>query len=238
MANDHPHTGPESSRRAVAGGGSASTGAAAHRPALPKRTSVGAALLLVFTAFTVIVVLLLFVILPIRDGKKARDSATETYRELHSMSYTAVWKIDGEISSVQTSMNGELSLLESGLWSLGLDAGSLAYDVGADSRPGVGELEDTIDARGDELSEIRHSFDARFNQLRDSVAARLGEFEDATGAAQDDNWDESRRRHSRNMRIVMVWMWSLLAFLLASGLAGLWMSWREYRAQAKPASGM
>ena len=88
--------------------------------------------------------LLLLVVLPIWDEMKARDGDGETFSELHSMSSAAVWKIDGEISSAQWSVDGELYSLDSGLWSLGSDAGSLAYDFGTDSRPRVREFNDAI----------------------------------------------------------------------------------------------
>ena len=55
---------------------------------------VGAALVLLVVA----VLLLVMVVLPLRDGKKSWDSAGETYRELHSMSYAAGWRTDPPVS--------------------------------------------------------------------------------------------------------------------------------------------
>lgn len=236
MTADQPHTSPESSEQAPAA-------VPGVRPS--DRSSAGterlwviATPLGVITVLTVIAFLLLLVVLPIWDGMKARDGDWETFSELHSVSSEAGWRIDSEISSVQASVDGELYSLDSGLWSLGSDASSLAYDVGADSRPRVREFKDAIDAHRDELRGVRRSVDARFDQLRDSVAATLGELEDATGAARDDDWDESSRRYDRDARIIEGWLWAIFAVLSASVLAGLWVSWRDYRALAKPAGGM
>lgn len=245
MATDHPHTSPESSEQVPASGADSENAPVAVPSVQPSdRSSAGTQWLWVITplgvitVLTVVAFLLLLVVLPIWDGMKARDGDWETFSELHSMSSAAVWSIDSEISSVQWSVDGELYALDSGLWSLGSDAGSLAYDVGADSGPIVREFKDAIDAHRDELRRVRRSVDARFDQLRDSVAVRLGELEDATDAARDDDWDESSRRYDRDARIIEAWLWSMLAVLLAAGLAGMWVSWREYRAQAKPAGGM
>lgn len=236
MTADQPHTSPESSEQAPAA-------VPGVRPS--DRSSAGterlwviATPLGVITVLTVVAFLLLLVVLPIWDGMKARDGDWETFSELHSVSSEAGWRIDSEISSVQASVDGELYSLDSGLWSLGSDAGSLAYDVGVDSRPRVREFKDAIDAHRDELRGVRRSVDARFDQLRDSVAARLGELEGATGAARDDDWDESSRRYDRDARIIEGWLWAIFAVLSASVLAGLWVSWRDYRASAKPAGGM
>ena len=195
-----------------------------------------AALVLIVGA--VVALLLVLVVFPIWDGMKARDGAWETYSELHSMSYEAGWKIDSEIRSVQASLDGDLSGLDSGLWSVGFDLGSLAYDVGAESRPRVQELEDAMGARRGELRQLRRSADARFEQLRDSVEARLGGLEEAADAALDDHWDNSSRRFSRDGWIVLGWFGALAAVLLGLSLVGLWMSWRDYRALARPAGGM
>lgn len=56
---------------------------------------------LLLLGVTAVALLLLLVVLPIRDGTKASDSAWETYSELRSMSYEAGWKIDSEMYSVQ-----------------------------------------------------------------------------------------------------------------------------------------
>lgn len=197
----------------------------------------GTACLLVLSV-TAVALLLLLVVLPIRDGMKATDSAWQTYSELHSMSYEAGWKIDSEIYSVQASLDGDLSALESGLWSVGFDLGSLAYDVGPESRPSVQELEAAVDARRDELRQLRRSVDTRFDQFRDSVEARLGGVEEAADAALDDHWDDSSRRFSRNGRILMGWSGALIAVVLGLGLVELWMSWRDRRALAQPTEGM
>lgn len=236
MTTDQPHTSPESSEQAPA----------AVPDVWPSdRSSAGigrlwviATPLGVIAVLTVVAFLLLLVVLPVWDGMKARDGDWETFSELHSMSSAEGWRIDSEISSVRTSVDGELYSLDSGLWSLGSDAGSLAYDVGADSRPRVWEFKDAIDAQRDELLGVRRSVDARFDELRDSVAARLGELEDATGAARDVDWDESSRRYDRDARIIEGWLWAIFVVLSASVLAGLWVSWRDYRALAKPAGGM
>ena len=236
MTTDQPHTSPELSEQApaaVPGVRPSDRGSAGTEWFWVIATPLG-----VITVLSVVVFLLLLVVLPIWDGMKARDGDWETFSELHSMSSAAGWKIDSEISTVQASVDGELYSLDSGLWSLGSDAGSFAYGVGADSRPRVREFKDAIDAHRYELRGARRSVDARFDQLRDSVTASLGELEDATGAAQDDDWDESSRRYDRDARIFEVWLWSILAVLLAFGLAGIWVSWREYRALAKPAGGM
>ncbi len=236
MTTDQPHTSPELSEQApaaVPGVRPSDRGSAGAEWSWVIATPLG-----VITVLTVVVFLLLLVVLPIWDGMKARDGDWETFSELHSMSSAAGWKIDSEILSAQASVDGELYSLDSGLWSLGSDVGSFAYDVEADSRPRVREFKDAIGAHRDELRGARRSVDARFDQLRDSVAARLGELEDATGAARDDDWDESSRRYDRDARIFEVWLWAILAVLSASVLAGLWVSWRDYRALAKPAGGM
>ena len=245
MTADQPHTSSESSEQAPAAGADSENARVAVPSVQPSdRSSAGTEWLWVIvtplgviTVLTVVAFLLLLVVLPIWDGMKARDGDWETFSELHSMSSAAAWRIDSEIYSVGRSVDGELYSLDSGLWSLGSDAGSLAYDVGADSRPRVREFKDAIDAHRDELRGVRRSVGVRFDQLRDGVAARLGELEDATGAARDDDWDESSRRYDRDGWIFEGWLWSMLAVLLASGLAGMWVSWRNYRALAKPAGG-
>ena len=193
---------------------------------------------LLLLGVTAAALLLLFVVLPIWDAMRARDGAWETYSELHSMSYEAGWKVDSAINSVQASLDGDLSSLDSGLWSVGFDLGSLAYEVEAESRPRVQELEGAIGARRDELRQLRRLADARFDQLRDRVEARLGGIEDAADAALDDHWDDSSRRFSRNDRIVMGWLGTLVAVFLALGLAGLWLAWRDSRALAHTAGRM
>ena len=197
----------------------------------------GIACLLVL-GVTAVALLLLLVVLPIRDGNKARDSAWQTYSELHSMSYEAGWRIDSEIYSAQGSLHGDLSALDSGLWSVGFDLGSLAYDVGPESRPGVQELEAAMDARRDELRQLQRSADARFDQLRESVEARLGGLEEAADAAMDDHWDDSSWRFSRDGRILMGWLGALVAVAVGRGAVGLWMSRRDRRAVAESAQGM
>ena len=195
------------------------------------------AFLLLFGGPAVVALLLLLVVLPVRDGMKARDSAQETYGELRSMSYAARWETRSEIGSVRSSLDSDLSSLDSGLWSVGFDLGSLAHDVGADSRSRVRELEDAIDARRDELRQLRRSADAQFERLRDSVDARLGELEGAADSALDGHWDESSRRYSRNMRIVMAALGATTVVLLAFGLAGLWISRLSRRDLAQPVAG-
>ena len=212
--------------------GAGSPGAPSYQRAVPD-----GAYLLALVGPSAAALLLLLVVLPIRDGTKARDSARETYSGLHSMSYAAVWEVDSEIHAVQASLDGDLYSLDSGLWSLGLDASSLAYDVGTDTRPRVRELEKAVDARRDELRQIRRSADAQFEQLRDSVDARLTEIEDAADAALDKDWDESSRRFSRDTRIVMAALGATAAVLLAFWLAGLWISRLSRRDLAQPVAG-
>ena len=178
---------------------------------------------------TVVALLLLFVVFPVRDGGKARDAARETYFELASLSRTARWETEGEIRSVHTSLNSDLYSFDSGLWSVGLDLGSLTYDVGVGAGPRVRELEDAVDARRDEFSGLRSSADARFGQLQAGVEERLSELEEAADAALDDHWDESSRRFSRNMWILMVCLWATAAVVVAFGLLGVWGSWRDSR---------
>ena len=100
---------------------------------------------------------------------------------------------------------------------MGFDLGSLAYDVGPESSPSVKELEAAVDARRDELRQLRRSADARLDQFRDNVKARLGGLEEAADAALDDHWDDSSQRFSRNWRILMGWFWALLAVVLGLG---------------------
>lgn len=203
-----------------------------------ERGSADVVLLVLIGAPAVVALVLLLVILPILDGRKAQDSAGETYSEMHSMSYTAGWETDGEIRSVQASLHSDLSSLDSGLWSVGFDLGSLAYDVEAESRPRVRELEDAVDARRAELRQIRHSADARFDELRDSVEARLSGFEDAADAALDDHWGESSRQFSRDTRIILGALGFMVVVGLVFGSAGLWLNWRDSRALARQAEGM
>ena len=185
----------------------------------------------------ILTLLLLWMILPIGDGSRPHDSAPETYSELRSMSYSAGWKTDSEIYSVQASLDRDLYSLDSGLWSVGLDLGSLAYDVGSESRPRVRELEDAVDAHRDELRQFRRSVDARFDELRDSVEARFGGIEDAADAALDDHWAESRRR-SRSLRTLLGPWWFLGISIVVAVLVGWWAHWRESRALAQPAEGI
>ena len=222
---------------AVAGIPDTTAGALATRRMASGWGASGIACLLLL-GVTAVALLLLLVVLPIRDGMKASDSAWETYSELHSMSYEAGWKIDSEIYSLQASLGGDLSALDSGLWSVGFDLGSFAYDVGPESRPRVQELEAAMDARRDELRQLQRSADARFDEFRDSVEARLGGLEEAADAALDDHWDDSSRRFSRNGRILMGWFLALVAVVLGLGLVELWVSWRDRRALAQPTEGM
>lgn len=187
---------------------------------------------------TVVALLLLLVIFPIWDGKKARVSARETFGELHSLSYTAGWEVDSEIYSAQASLESDLASVDSGLWSVGFNLGSLASDVGAESRPAVRELEGAIGASRNELRLLRSSVGARFDQLRDGVEARLGGIEQTADAALDDEWDDSSRRFSRDTRIVLGWMSMLVSVPLVYGLVLLWAGWRESRAVAQPDGGM
>ena len=212
--------------------GAGSPGAPSYQRAVPD-----GAFLLALIGPPAVALLLLLVVLPIRDGTKARDSARETYGELHSMSYAAGWEARSEIGSVRSSLDSDLSSLDSGLWSVGSGLGPLAHDVGVDSRPRVRELEDAIDARRDELRQLRRSADAQFEQLQDSVEARFGELEGAADAALDGHWDESGRRFSRDTRIVLAALGATAAVLLAFWLAGLWISRLSRRDLAQPVAG-
>ena len=195
------------------------------------------AFLLLLGGPAVVALLLFLAVLPVRDGMKARDSAQQTYGELHSMSYAARWETDSEINSVRASLDSSLTSLDYGLWSVGLDLGSLAHDVGADSRSRVRELEDAIDAYNDEIRQLRRSADAQFERLQDSVDARLGELEGAADSALDGHWDESSRRYSRDMRIVTAALGATAVVLFAFGLAGLWISRLSRRDLAQPVAG-
>lgn len=220
----------------VAEGSDRRGGALAPRGTALERGS-AAVVIVLLVGLPIVVVFMLLVILPILDGKKSDDSAWETYNELHSMSYRAGWETDSEIRSVQASVDSGLSSLDSGLWPVSLDLGSLAYDVGSESRPRVRELEDAVNAHQDELRQFRRSVDARFDELRASVEARLDGLEDATDGARDDHWDESSRRFDRDGRIIMGALWYILIVFLVTGLTGIWVSWRDYRALAQPAEG-
>ena len=211
--------------------------APAGRATAFERGSAEAVLPLLVGLAAILTLLLLAMILRTRDGSESHDSAPETYSELRSMSYSAGWKTDSEIYSVQASLDRDLYSLDSGLRSVGLDLGSLAYDVGSESRPRVREVEDAVDAHRDELRQFRRSVDARFDELRDSVEARLGGIEDAADAALDDHWAESRRR-SRNSRTFLGPWWFLGIGTVVSVLVGWWAYWRESRALAQPAEGM
>ncbi len=195
------------------------------------------ALLVLLIGPAVVAFVLLLVVLPIRDGKKDGDSARETYSNLQSLTYSARWRIDSEINEVRRGLASDLYSLDSALWSVGLDLGSLTYDLGADSRPRIRELEGQVDASRDEVDRLRLSADARFERLQDSVDARLGELEGVVDSAVDSQWDESTRRFSRNMRIVTGTLWVIGASFFAMAIAGLWASWRDSRARTQPAAG-
>lgn len=192
-------------------------------------------LLLIGTAAVAFV--LVMIVLPIRDGKRDGDSARETYSNLQSLTYSARWRTDSEIRDVRRGLDSDLYSLDSALWSVGLDLGSLTYGLGADSRPRIRELEGQVDASRDEVDRLRHSADARFERLQDSVDARLGELEGVADGAMDAHWDESSRRFSRNMRIVIGVLWVIAAGFLAMVIAGLWATWRDSRARTQPAAG-
>ena len=195
------------------------------------------ALLVLLIGPAVVAFVLLLIVLPIRDGKKDGDSARETYNNLQSLTYSARWRIDSEINEVRRGLASDLYSLDSALWSVGLDLGSLTYDLGADSRPRIRELEGQVDASRDEVDRLRLSADARFERLQDSVDARLGELEGVADGAMDAHWDESSRRFSRNMRIVTGTLWVIGASFFAMAIAGLWASWRDSRARTQPAAG-
>lgn len=195
------------------------------------------ALLVLLIGPAVVAFVLLLVVLPIRDGKKDGDSARETYNNLQSLTYSARWRIDSEINEVRRGLASDLYSLDSALWSVGLDLGSLTYDLGADSRPRIRELEGQVDASRDEVDRLRLSADARFERLQDSVDARLGELEGVADSAVDSHWDESSRRFSRNARIAMGVLWGVAAALFVMAMAGLWATWRDSRARTQPAAG-
>ena len=195
------------------------------------------ALLVLFLGTAVVAFVLLVVVLPIRDGKKDGDSARETYRNFQSLTYSARWRIDSEIRDVRWGLDSDLYSLDSALWSVGLDLGSLSYDLGADSRPRIRELEGQVDASRDEVDRLRLAADARFEQLQDSVDARLGELEGVADSAVDSHRDESSRRFSRDGRIIMGVLWGVAAVLFVMAMAGLWATWRDSRARTQPAAG-
>lgn len=239
MTTAHTQTGSESPERDPAVSIDSEPADAPAARAEPSGWDVAyAAFLVLLIAVPVVALMLLIVVLPIRDGMRDSDSAEETYRNLQSATYSTRWKIDGEIYEVRASLDSDLYSLDSALWSVGLDLGSLAYDLGADSRPRIREVEDAIDAHRDEVDQFRRSADARFARLQDSVDARLGGLEDLADGAVDAHWDEGTRRHSRNMRIAMGVLSGIVAVMFVVGMTGLWVSWRDYRALAKPAGGM
>ena len=196
-----------------------------------------AALLVLLIGTAVIAFVLLFVVLPIRDGNKDGDSAEETYRNFQSLSHSARWRIDSEIDEVRRGLDSDLYSLDSTLWSVGFDLGSLSSSLGADLRPRVQELEGQVDASRDEVDRLRLSADARFEQLQDSVDARLGELEGVADSAVDAHSDESSRRFSRDGRIITGVLWVVGAGFFAMAIAGLWASWRDSRARTQPAAG-
>ena len=214
---------------AVAGIPDARAGAPATRRRASGWEASGIACLLLI-GVSAVALLLLLVILPVWDAVQAGDSASETYSELRAMSYEAGWRIDSEIYSVQASLDGDLAALDSGLWSVGLDLGSLAYDVAPESRPSVQALEAAVEARRDELRQFRRSADTRFDQFRDSVEARLEGIEGAADAALDDHWDDSGRRSSRNGWVIIGWWGALVAVVLGLAVVELWACRSDRRA--------
>lgn len=180
---------------------------------------------------------LIMVVLPIRDGRKDRASAEETYTSLQSATYSARWRTGSEINDVRWGLDSDLYSLDAALWSVGLDLGSLSSSLGADFRPRVRELEGQVDASRDEVDQLQRSVDARFARLQDSVDARLGELEDIADSAVDSHWDESSRRFSRNMRIVIGTLWVIGVGFFAMAIAGSWAAWRDSRARTQPAAG-
>lgn len=192
------------------------------------------AFLVLLVGLAVIAFVMLFVVLPIRDGMRDGDSAEETYRSFQSLSHSARWRIDSEIDEVRRGLDSDLYSFDSALWSVGLDLGSLAYDLGPDSRPRIRELEGQVDASRDEVDRLRLSADARFERLQDSVDARLGELEDVADGAVDSQWDESSRRFSRDSRIVLGVLWGVAAVLFVMAMAGLWATLRGGRTSTPP----
>ena len=209
-------------------------GAPAARAKPSGQSAVYIVLLVLLVAALLGFFVLIMVVLPIRDGKRDRASAEETYTSLQSATYSARWRTDSEIGEVGRSLDSDLYSLDAALWSAGFDLGSLSSSLGADFRPRVRELMDEIDARRDEVDQLRRSAEARFERLQDSVDARLGELEDMADGAVDAHWDEGSRRFSRNMRIVIGALWVIAAGFLVVAIAGLWASWREYRARSQP----
>ena len=239
MTTAHTQTGSESSERdPTASIGSEPADAPAARTESSGMGVAYTVLPVLLIAVPVVALVLLIVVLPIRDGMRDGDRAEETYRNFQSATYSARWGIDSEIYEVRASLDSDLYSLDSALWSVSLDLGSLAYDLGAESRPRIRAMEDQIDARRDEVDQLRRSADARFAWLQDSVDARLGGLEDMADGAVDAHWDEGTRRHSRNMRIAMGVLWGIFVAMFVVAMTGLWVSWRDYRAFAKPAGGM
>lgn len=239
MTTAHTQTGSESPERDPAV--SIDSEPAAAPAARTESSGMGVActvLPVLLIAAPLVALVLLIVVLPIRDGMRDGDRAEETYRNFQAATYSARWGVDSEIYEVRASLDSDLYSLDSALWSVGLDLGSLAYDLGAESRPRVRAMEDEIDARRDEVDQLRRSADARFARLQDSVDARLGGLEDMADGAVDARWDESGRRYSRNIRIATGVLWGIAAVMFVVGMAALWLSWRDYRALAKPAGGM
>ena len=190
------------------------------RAEAPERGASNIAIVLLMAAPIAVSLFLVAVILPLWDGRKALDSAQDTYRELSAKSYSARWEVGGEIDSVRDSVRSGLYSLDSELWSVDSDLGSLAFNLGTDSRSRIQELEDAIDVHRDELRRLRSSSDDRFAQLRDSVDARFEGLEETVDAALDDYRGERRQRSSRDTRIIMGATWVTVGLLLVLGAVG------------------
>ena len=186
----------------------------------PERGASDAALVLLVAAPVAVALLLVLVILPFRDGMKARDSAEDTYFEFSSMSFSARWEAGGEIDSVRDGVRSGLSSLDSELWSVESGLGSLAFDGGTDSRSRIRELEDAIDAHRGELRRLESSADDRFKQLRRSVEAQFEGLEEAADAALDAHWDEAGQRFSRDGWIMVGATGVTAGILLVFGAVG------------------
>ena len=126
-----------------------------------------------------------------------------------------------------------------GLWSVGFDLGSFAYDVGPESRARVQELEAAVDARRDELRELQRSADAPVRRVQ---GQRRGEARWAGGKRLTLRWMTigTTRAGGSPATGGSSWggSWALVAVVLGLGLVELWVSWRDRRALAQPTEGM